>query len=222
MIFAPLLLAVVTATIKPAAPTIGDPITIDFPQPATVDASPDYEVVSQNGTRVVLRTFKPKPFKVSGRMGGGSFRDLVVPVRSVLQPKDALQPAPLVAPKPLPYPRAPFVAIGVAALCAIAAWTAVVLRARRRVVAEEPQLPPNERFRIAVANARNWAMLAEAVRDYLAATRAIGRELTTAEVLQRDRDFAEVLRNADLEKFSPWGVPLDDFGKAKADTERAA
>ena len=35
---APLLLAIVTATIRPAAPAVGDPITIDFPTPAVVDA----------------------------------------------------------------------------------------------------------------------------------------------------------------------------------------
>jgi len=213
-----------TAHIAPANATIGDPITITFPQNATVNPSPDYEVVSQNGNRVVLRTFQAKPFKVSGRMGGGWFRDLVVPVRSVLKPNDPMQPAPLIPPHPLPYPRAPFIAIGIAAFLAVVAWTAVALVARRRARAVEPQpqLPPEERFRLAVAGARNWAMLADAVRDYLAATRAIGRELTTAEVLQRDAAFAEILRNADLEKFSPWGAPLDDFVSAKSSLETAA
>jgi len=212
------------AQITPPNATIGDPITITFPQAATVNPSPDYEVVSQSGNRVVVRTFKPKPFTVSGRMGQVWFRDLVVPVRSVLKPSDPMQPAPLIPPRAVPYPRSPFVAIGIAAFLAIVGWTAVVLVARRRarVVEAHPQLPPEERFRLAVRDARNWAMLSDAVRDYLAATRAIGRELTTAEVLQRDAAFAEILRNGDLEKFSPWGAPLDDFRDAKSSLETAA
>jgi len=211
------------ATLTPAQPTIGDPITIDFPQsPVIVNPSADYEVVSQSGRRVVVRTFKPKAFKVSGRMGAVAFRDLVVPVRSVLKPNDPMQPAPLVPPREVPYPRMPFIAIGIAAIVAIAAWSAVVLRARRHVVAEEPLRSPDERFRDAVRDARNWAMLADAVRDYLAATRAIGRELTTSEVLQRDAGFGEILRQGDLEKFSPWGATRDDIGAAKATLEKAA
>lgn len=203
---APLVLAIVTATIRPAAPTIGDPITIDFPKPATVNPSPDYEIVSQNGARVIVRTFQAKPFKVSGRMGDVAFRDLVVPVHSVLKPNDKMEPAPLIPPRPLPYPPMPFVLIGVAALLAAISWTAVVRRATRKKVVVEPQLSPDERYRLAVRNATTWAQLADAVREYLAATTEIGRELTTTEALQRDAAvaFAEVLRNGDLEKFSPW------------------
>jgi len=220
---APLLLAIVTATIRPAAPAVGDPITIDFPRPAIVDASPDYEIVSQHGARVVVRTFQPRAFKVSGRMGEVAFSDLVVPVRSVLKPDDAMQPAPLVPPRALRLPRMPFIAIGIAVLLAIAAWTAVVLLARRSAqTLVIPELPPGERFRAAVIALRDaprasmrWARLADALRDYLAATGSIGRELTTREVLQRNDSpmVAEILRQGDREKFSPWGAMPGDFAQ---------
>src|SRR5207253_3066822 len=32
-----------TATFRPAAPTVGDPIAIDFPAPVVLDKAPDYE-----------------------------------------------------------------------------------------------------------------------------------------------------------------------------------
>lgn len=207
-----------TATFHPAAPTVGDPIAIDFPAPVVLNPSPDYEIVSQRGAHAVIRTFEAKPVVVSGRMGNVAFDRLVVPVRSVLQPKDAMTPAPLVAPKRESFPTSAIVAMAALALLWLIVVAAViyVLRKRKpRVVV--PQLAPAERFRAAVLALRGepspmrFAKLADALRDYLAATGGAGRELTTSEVLARMSDdvVAKILRHGDLEKFSPWGTEGD-------------
>ena len=199
-----------TATFRPPAPTVGDLITIEFKQPVRLDPSPQFEIVSQMGRRVVVRTFQPRPFAISGRTGDVLFRNMTVPVRSVLKPKDTLAPAPLKPPKSEPYPWVPFVYIGVAALAAIGAWIAVWLLAKRAAEARTPKpaIPPTERFRAAVAAARNWAELADAVREYIGVT-----TLTTTEALARNSSelLDEILRQGDLEKFSPWGPPAGDL-----------
>jgi hypothetical protein len=201
------ILLLVTATFRPPAPTVGDLITIDFQQPVTLDRSRQYEILSQRGRRVVIRTFEPKPVAISGRVGDVLFRNMVVPVRSVLKPRDNLTPAPLKPPIAEPYPKLPFVLIGVAALLAIAAWIAVVMLEKREEVAV-PVLPPAERFRGAIKKARTWSQLADAVREYIDAT-----TLTTSEVLAKNSSalIAEILRQGDLEKFSPWGPRPGDF-----------
>ncbi|HEX8172401.1 MAG TPA: hypothetical protein VF824_17840 [Thermoanaerobaculia bacterium] len=219
------ILALVTATYRPAAPTVGDPIAIDFPAPVVLDASRDYEVVSQQGRRVVVRTFAPRPFALSGTIGTTRFRNLIVPVVSVIKPNDDRKPAPLVAPRAAAYPRAPFLYIALAALCALAVWLLVWRRSRRAVAApEEPALPADERFRRAIAALRanpsrpkRWALLADETRALLAATRPhLGSDLTTSELLPRvagdERELVEaILRQGDLEKFSPAGAAPRDF-----------
>ena len=60
------LFLIVTATFHPAAPTVGDLITIDFQAPVRLDTSSQYEILSQRGRRVVIRTFEPRPFKGNG------------------------------------------------------------------------------------------------------------------------------------------------------------
>ena len=215
---AALFLTLFTATFRPAAPTVGDPIAIDFPAPVVLDQSADYEIVSQRGAHVVVRTFDAKPIALSGRMGDVAFKNLVVPVRSVLKPKEAMTPAPLIAPRREAFPTS--VAIALAALLLL--WVAVVvaiikLAPKRKRAVVEPQIPPAERFRAAVLALRDddsplrWAKLADALRDYLAATGGVGRELTTSEVVARRREevIADILRHGDLEKFSPWGTEGD-------------
>ena len=209
------ILAVVTATIQPPAPAVGDLITIELSQPVKIEASPDYEIVSQSGKRAVVRTFAPRPFVLRGV-------NIRVPVKSVLRPKDDMKPAPLAPPRPVPYPRAPFVAIAIAALCAVAVWVAAWLRSRKREEIVVPMLSAGERFRRAVLALRTtskthrWTALADETRVYLAATRpGLGKELTTSELLPRLREEArivsEILRQGDLEKFSPWGAGDVDF-----------
>jgi hypothetical protein len=198
-----LLLAAITFT--PARPTVGDPITVNFPAPVTVQSSKDYEVVAQRGNSVVVRTFEPKTFTL--HTSGG---DVMIPVASVLKPSDMLAPAPLKPPRAEAYPQRPFIAIGIAALVAVLTWVAVIFLARRRIARPEIVVDPAERFR----GARTWAELADAMRHYLAATDPrLGLELTTRELLTRcdDATVAEILRQGDLEKFSPWGATPGDF-----------
>lgn len=206
------------ATFTPASPTIGDLITIDFGQPVTVKLSPDYEIVSRSPERVVVRTFTPHPIVVHSSDG-----EVVIPIKSVLTPNDDLKPAPLRPPQELPRTWTPWIAIGLAALCAALAWTLVFLRRTKRTVIT-PVVPANERFRKAVRNAarspRPWAALADATREYLAETRPdLGPELTTEELLARTEianALRPILQQGDLEKFSPWGAEPADFDAAAA------
>src|SRR5512140_1574682 len=99
-----------TATFRPPRPTVGDPIAIDFPAPVVLDRSADFEIVAQRGAHVVVRTFEAKPFALSGRMGDVAFRNLVVPVHSVLQQKDPMTPAPLKPPLVEPMPKVVWIA----------------------------------------------------------------------------------------------------------------
>jgi hypothetical protein len=217
-------LAAVTATFHPSAPKVGDLITVEFAAPVVLDPSSDYEVVSRAGNRVVVRTFAPKPFVMSGAVGGVRFANLKVPVKSVLAPNDAMTPAPLSPPVKVPYPRAPFLAIAIAALAAIATWAAVWWRAKHAAKAKvaQPALSPEERFRNAVLvlrrnreHPRRWAALADETRAFLAATRHLGSELTTTELVprlsERDRVAEDILRHGDIEKFAPRGTPKAEF-----------
>lgn len=216
-----------TATFRPGAPTVGDLVTIEFRQPVVLDPPAGYEIVSKHGNRVVVRTFEPKPIVLSGTSDGIRFRNLKLPIRSVLQPKDKLEPAPLQPPRRIPYPRAPFVAIGIAAAVALAMWTVVLLLAGSPAAGRQSPgafVDPTEQFRQTIAALRanhsaplRWAQLADATRVYLASLSPhLGIELTTSQLLPRvDAQhvavIAQILRQGDLEKFSPWGAPSADF-----------
>ena len=224
----PLLLVAFSVVFHPAHPTVGDPVTIEFPGPVTLDTSPGFEVVSAAGSRVTVRTFEPRAMSLSGHFGHERFEGLRIPVESVLKAKDKMTPADLKPPLEEPYGRLPLVLILIAAAVAAASWAAVLLLSRRRRQASEAarELPPDDRFRASVAQLRadptvrmRWARLADALRRYLAATTAIGSELTTAEVLRRhDRPvIATILHQGDLEKFAPWGAPERDFDSAAAE-----
>lgn len=223
-----LVLALIT-TFQPARPSVGDPITIRFAAPTVLDPSPDYEVVSRSGNSVVIRTFVPHTITVKGHSADGPV-SVMIPIHSVLKADDKLEPAPLIPPKPEPWPRLPFVAIAIAALAAAAAWTAVVLLAKRRVTKPVVVVVPVEQFLARVqalrrgASPMRWAYLADAVRTYLAQVRDdLGAELTTSELLsrieevepgERRRHVGEILRQGDLEKFSPWGAAPLSFDDA--------
>lgn len=216
-------LAVVTATFQPPAPKVGDLITVEFQAPVRLEQAAGVEIVRQDGRRAVLRTFQPKPFVLSGVTGSVQFTNLVIPVGSVLRKNDDLTPAPLVPPRKVAYPRAPFVAIAVAALCAVLAWAAVWWRLRRRrEMVSAPVLAPDERFRRAVLSLRDagaaqkWARLADETRIFLASTRPdLPTDLTTSELVPRldpgEDVVVEILRQGDLEKFSTRGPEPRDF-----------
>lgn len=211
-----LFLAALSVTFHPPKPAVGDLVTVDFMQPVTLDRSSDYEIVSQHANEVVVRTFEPKQIALSGVSGGVRFRNLIVPVRSVLAPNDNLTPAPLVPPRMPPQPLAPLIAIAVALLLAIGGWVTAYLMSRKKTVAPRVVVAPAERFRVAVRKSakskQRWASLADATRGYLA-ERGFGSELTTSQLLAHVRDdvVEEILTRGDLEKFSPWGAPAADF-----------
>jgi hypothetical protein len=217
------LLFLLITTFQPPKPTVGDPVTITFASPTTVEPSADYEVISRNGNSVVIRTFVPHTITVNGKSADGPV-SVMIPIHSVLKPDDKLEPAPLKPPKPEPWPLLPFVAIGIAALAAIAAWAAVVMLAKRSVAKPRVVVIPADEFRRRVRSLRpdapkRWATLADILRAYLAAVRPdLGAELTTSELLSRidHPAIAQILRQGDLEKFSPWGAAPADFGDVAA------
>jgi hypothetical protein len=204
-----------------AAVTVGDPVTIDLPKGTVVQPSPDYEIVSRSGSRLTVRTFQPKSFTVKGTSGGRPFAQ-TVDVRSVLTPGDDLVPAPLVPPRGGNEPWLPWILVALAALSAIAAWIRLLPRRPKVVEVIEPPLTPEQRFeaavRAAAASSQPWARLADALRDYLSAVADLPLDLTTTQLLARTENstieystITEVLREGDLEKFSPWGVRRTDF-----------
>jgi hypothetical protein len=217
-----LVLALVTATLQPASPKVGDLITVTFPTPVVLDASRDYEVVSRSGNRVVVRTFTPRPFTISGAAGDVHFIG-TVPVGSVLRENDDLAPAPLAPPKAMPYPVLPWYAIGAAALAAVLAWLLAWRRARKPIEAIAPPVSAADRLQAAVrtllANPSyewRWAALANETRVFLNATRpGITGDLTTSELVprlgDRERIVEEILRQGDLQKFSKHGAAPRDF-----------
>ena len=214
-------LLIVTATFQPAQPTVGDLVTLQFEQAVKLDPSPAYEIVSQNGRRVVVRTFEPRPIAISGQIGDVRFRNLMIPVKSVLGPKDDLEPAPLKPPHPAKAARLPLLLIAATALIAAAVWANVILlyRRSRRPAEVEDNLSSADRFRATVGALKpnDWARLADATRLYLATLSPhLGIELTTTQILRRvDAEhlgtISAILRQGDYAKFSPWGAPPADF-----------
>lgn len=207
---------------QPSAPTVGDLVTIQFPEKVVLQPSPAYEVLSSDGRRVVVRTFAPKPFEVRALASGRPVQ-ITIPVKSVLARGDLLTPAPLAPPRAAPYPKGPFVAIGTAALAAALTWLMIWLRARRK--RELPVVPaesPEARFRAAITRLRaggSWQQLADETRRYLEATRpVVTSDLTTTELVPRLRDeerfVAHILRQGDLEKFSTRKPDPADFDEA--------
>jgi hypothetical protein len=217
-------LAVVTMSFLPAEPKVGDLVTITFPAPVVLDASRDYEVVARHGNVVVVRTFEPRPFALAGTMGNVRFRNLKVPMQSVLKQGDDFAPAPLAPPRPMAWPSAWWIAAAIAALLAIATCIVLWLRAKKRAPEElTPVASPEDRFRAAVLTLRanpsrplRWAALADETRKFLAATRPrLGSDLTTAELVpkldEREGVVEEILRQGDLEKFSRRGAVQREF-----------
>jgi len=207
-----------TAIVRPSQPTVGDLITIEYSEPVTVKPSSDYEIVSRTPTSVVVRTFAPRPITVHS-----TGADVVIGIKSVLAKNDRLEPAPLRPPREVPASRNAWIAIAIAALCAAVTWLLVYLRKPAAQVVIEPSVPADVRFRNAVQAAarapRKWAALADATRQYLAATYpGLGVELTTEVLLAMSGGMAaalqKILRQGDLEKFSPWGAEPADFNAA--------
>ena len=217
------------ATISPPRPTVGDPITVIFPAPIRVAASPDFELIEAKGNRVVVRSFRTGSFNIMGKLvRGPRITDVAarVTVFSVLQPNDSLEPAQLKPPRPLPPNPVARGAIVAALTAALLSWAAVYALTRRRTAVEEPVLGAVEEFRQRLRRAAHMRepaakliALSEATRIFLSRTSpAYRRELTTFELLRTlppgdvSTMVREVLTASDLAKFSPWGVEGRDYG----------
>lgn len=230
-----LLVGALRATHTPAAPTVGDPVAVHFEiagdERVTLDRSPLYEVISSSRDGAVVRAFKPQPVALSGHVTGPggvvAFRRLTLPVHSVLRKGDDGKPAPLTPPVAIPPPVTAWIALGVAAAVAVAAWIVLYRMGRRPAIAAMAQPPaPDEELRAAVAAIRNesslrWAALADATRHYLArmVPQQLGHQLTTRELLAQLPSVStstewqalvrQIVVEGDLDKFSPWGASAE-------------
>ncbi len=225
-------------TVAPPSPTVGDPITLQFPGGnVEIKPSEDFEVVQAKGARAVIRSFRTGQLRVEyvrTEPGQTAVEGVVeVSVASVLKPNDDLSPAPLKPPRPLPDSKLALRALGIAAAAAALAWILVALalriRTRRELAASVPAIDPTEEFMEALARARarhdresQWVDLSGATRQFLSRVDpSLGRELTTTELLATMRrlgiDVAtvtcvdEILHGGDWTKFSPYGAPREEI-----------
>lgn len=192
-------LSVDQVRVTPKAPTVGDIIRLEFSTGAAgrvlLDPSPDFEIVSRKGGDVRIRSFRPGPLSIGGRLLDNGravvFRNLNLEIQSVLAPGDPLRPAPLRPPFPLPRdPRVDWW-LGGMAVAASVLWAGAFIRHRRKAkVKEAPLLPAREEFTEALERARRektldfLLILSDAVRRYFARSDArLGRELTRTEFL---------------------------------------
>lgn len=239
LLLAFLLVAAGSVQYEPASPTVGDLITVTYPETGggTLSVVPDeaFEIVGVSGNRVVVRSFRPGTIRVVGEIltpGQQTQRNTVeIEIRSVLAENDDLQPAPLVLPKPLERDHTPWWAIGIAAVAAALAWVALYL-VSTRFRAEQGE---DEAWKIDPANAflerlnrigrlpdeeERWRQLADSTRWLLPCIdSSFGRELTTSEILAAMRGRHEsseaialidrILHGGDWAKFSPFGAPQD-------------
>jgi len=230
-----LLVGALRATHTPAAPTVGDRVAVHFEiagdERVMLDRSAEYEVISSSRDGAVVRTFKPQPVVLSGRVtgprGGLAFRRLILPMHSVLRKGDDGKPAPLTPPVAIPPPITAWIALAVAAAVAVAAWIVLYRMARQPAIpAMAPPPAPDEELRAAVAAIRResslrWAALADATRHYLArmVPLQLGHELTTRQLLAQLPSVStlsewqalvrQIVVEGDLDKFSPWGASAE-------------
>jgi len=185
--------------VTPKSPTVGDLIRLEFAAGSAgrvlLDPSPEFEIVSQRGGEVVIRSFRPGPVSIAGRLLADGraveFRNLTLDIRSVLAPGDPLRPAPLRPPLPLPLDRRADWWLGGMAAAAALIWAGVFIRHRPRArMKEVPPLPAREEFIESVERARRektvdfLLILSDAVRRYFARSDPrLGRELTRTEFL---------------------------------------
>ncbi len=229
---------------EPAAPTVGDPIRIEYAieegSRIVPDVKPEYEIVSVEDGALVVRSFRPGNFTVTGAVERDgvteAFRGPGIEVRSVLGENDDLEPAPVKPPVVPPPQQLPRIMIASAAVAALLAWAAVLVLRKGDEPLPARVLGVDERFLAALDSLRRRPFEQEAVAEVAELTReflahrdpSLSRELTTTELVARllespDAQLAapvrDVLREGDLAKFSPWGsrfegmAPLVDRAK---------
>jgi hypothetical protein len=223
----------------PADPTVGDLVTITWPDPGegrlSLLPSEEFELVEATGGKTVVRSFRPGAIRVVGEIltpGQQTQRHSVeIEIRSVLAENDDLRPAPLVLPKAPAPNRVARWAIAVAGVAALAAWILLVVVARRHAEqtgrgaagSGDPVTAWLERLQQIARlpdEEQRWRELADATRLLLPRIDAsLGPELTTTEVIETlgARRFdagslalvERILHGGDWAKFSPFGAPRD-------------
>jgi len=214
-----------TVPVRPAQPTVGALITVDFSRVGkTVFLDPlpaEVELVSKNGSTVTLRAFDAGKFVLSGVVNRDRdairFRNLPVEVKSVLAAADDLRPAPFAPPKPLVQSQVPWIVVSVAALFAIVAWWWLLTRkhglSQNARVAEQELLVLLRAWPVGRLDDPFLARLSDATRRYLASrdTR-VAESMTTREILSNLTDeraaaaLRDILQLGDRAKFAPWGA----------------
>lgn len=241
MIGALAFLLLFTVPTRPAQPTIGDLVTIDFSQQGNAvfldPLPPGVELVSKNETRITLRVFTTGTIRLGGVVNRGDhairFRNLPIEVKSVLRADDDLKPAPLVPPRPLPAQRLPWLMIAAAALLAAGAW--MFLLTGRRGVAARAKIVEDE----LLALLRSWpsegvddaflAQLSDATKRYVSSRDPrVAESMTTREILSRLGDeraagaLADILQVGDQAKFAPWGAGTVDASLLREEAKTVA
>ncbi|MCA1733641.1 MAG: hypothetical protein LC732_08565 [Acidobacteria bacterium] len=231
-----LLLAIAPAQMEvwvtPPRPTVGDPITLTFPEAngrVEIAQSEAYEIVRTEENRAVIRSFQPGPLEVAARLSAGE-REILVPslgieIVSTLEEGDTLQPAPVRPPEPLPANRDAWIALGLAGAAMIVLWALVYMRRPRPVsvpvrvrVAPSRELLRALQAAAALPPVESRIAIGDATRNFLSRVdEAWGRELTSRElrralrralVREELRGVVDtILIEADLEKFSTHGAP---------------
>lgn len=237
---------------EPASPTVGDLITITYPEPGegrlSLLPSEQFEVVDVAGAKAVVRSFRPGSIRVVAEIltpGQQTQRHSVeIEVRSVLVENDDLRPAPLVFPKALPRNLTARWAIGLAAAAALAAWVALIVVSKRLARragddgdwAVDPAAAWIERLkRIARLpdEQERWRQLADSTRWLLPRIdSSLGPELTTTEVIDAMRArrldpevlvlVERILHGGDWAKFSPFGAPKDESANVLSSARQLA
>lgn len=235
------LLLAFSVPVRPAQPTVGALITVDFSREGSdvvLDPLPaEVEQVSKNGPRITLRAFAAGKFMLSGvvkrEREAIRFRNLPVEVKSVLAAADDLKPAPLAPPKLLEEQRPPWILVGFAALLALGSWWWLLTRTdalRFESRASEQEL---------LALLSNWpagrvddpflARLSDATRRYVAAHDSrVAESMTTREILLRltdertEKALRDILQLGDQAKFAPWGAGTVDANALKNEAAAVA
>ena len=235
--------------LSPAAPTVGDHITLVFPQEMgtiTIDSNESYEVLSLEKNKAVVRSFRPGELVIEGRTALPGKPPVPhrfkVEIRSVLQPNDPMKPAPLKPPVELPENPIIRRSLMTAAISAAAVWLLLAIAHVRRAKQQAPEkeiiLGPREELAAAIERLRKekqdlqYVLLAEATRRFLSRVEPrLGRELTSAELLRQARGtltdeeheaLDRILLEADWVKFSPWPRQPEPIGPLVARVLRTA
>ncbi|HXI14113.1 MAG TPA: hypothetical protein VNM92_15930 [Thermoanaerobaculia bacterium] len=224
-------------SISPDRPTVGDRITLRFPSDPSdrlrLEPSPGYEIVSVSGNTAVVRSFQPGEIVVRGDIrnaaGARTFDGVRITIASVLAADDKLEPAPLASPISPEESRTAVVAVGVAAIAAAIAWTALVILLRRQQVTGTVPITqsPAEEYRAVLerlSGAGGAALsieLADATRRYLArlndrfsldlTSRQLVTKLKTGQIMKAaSPNVSQLLHAGDLAKFAPLGIGLKE------------